>query len=153
MMIEDWQEEMTTAVSYFLEVAALSGDEVAPRDIDVEFRAAPHHPSGLPVGKMGVYAFWWKGEWLKIGKAGPNSDARFRSQHYQPGRAASSLANSLCNDERMQAVAEFDRTSCSDWIKANTSRCNLLLDARQPRTLLSLLEAFLHHRLKPRYEG
>jgi hypothetical protein len=44
-------------------------------------RGVPHNPGGLE-GNMGVYMFILNGVFLKIGKANVNSDARFRSQHY-----------------------------------------------------------------------
>src|SRR5262249_45761660 len=56
---------------------------------------APHRPSPLPPGWQGIYAFRFQGVWLKVGEAGPKSNARWVSQHYDPGRAMSTLAFSL----------------------------------------------------------
>lgn len=145
--------QMSSAVADFVEVARLAGGAVTAADIAIECLEAPHRPSGLPAGKMAVYAFWGDGEWLKIGKVGANSDARYRSQHYAFGRARSSLANSLCNDTQIVARTGITPDSCTDWIKTHTHRCNLLISAQHPKSLLSLLEAFMHHRLGPRYEG
>jgi hypothetical protein len=44
---------------------------------------------------MAVYCFFLDGRALKIGIAGPNSDARFRSQHYNLNSARSTLAGSI----------------------------------------------------------
>lgn len=151
--MSDWQAQMEAALSEFTKVAALAGHMIPLDEIEAEFRAAPHRSSSLPLGKMAVYAFWGDGEWLKIGRVGANSNARYNSQHYSPGRANGSLANSLCRDERICTNPGFSEETCSDWIRANTHRCNLLISAKHPKSLLSLLEAFLHHRLKPRYEG
>jgi hypothetical protein len=150
---DEWKREIESAVSDFLQVARIAGDARAAPCWNIEYLPAPHKPPGLPGGKMAVYAFWGDGGWLKIGKVGPNSDARYRSQHYAPERARSSLAQSLLNDVDCSARCLIDAASCTEWIKANTHRCNILLPATEPKSLLSLLEAFLHHRLKPRYEG
>lgn len=151
--MSDWRLDMHSALADFRQVADLAGHPIVENALQVEFHPTPHRPTGLPKGKMAVYCFWWNGEWLKIGKVGPNSDARYRSQHYSVGRAASSLANSLIKDERFREAEGFSEETIGDWIKSNTSRCNVLIGADEPRSLLSLLEAFLHQRLGPRYEG
>lgn len=151
--MSDWRGQMEAALADFLAVSQLAEDELAPDALEVQYHTAPHRPSGLPSGKMAVYAFWGDGEWLKIGKAGAKSDARFRSQHYAVGRAKSSLANSLCADEAFVRRTGISPATCGDWIKTNTHRCNVLLEGRAPKSRMSLLEAFLHHRLRPRYEG
>jgi hypothetical protein len=102
---------------------------------------------------MAVYGFWGDGEWLKIGKAGPKSGPRYTSQHYNPDSAQSTLAKSLTNDPHMLTVAGFDPKAVGDWIKSATLRVNILLPTTRPPELLLLLEAFLHARLRPRYEG
>lgn len=102
---------------------------------------------------MAVYGFWGDGRWLKIGKVGPNSNARYTSQHYIAGSALSTLAGSLAKDTAMNGVVGFDPRAPGVWIRASTHRVNILLPATRERALLSLLEAFLHLRLRPRYEG
>ena len=102
---------------------------------------------------MAVYGFWYDGQWLKIGKVSPNSNALYVSQHYNKGSAMSTLAGSLANDPRTGLVAEFDTNDAGAWIRTATSRVNILLPATRHLALLSLLEAFLHVRLRPRYEG
>ena len=152
-MEEDWRKQIAAALDDFLQVAKLAGEDVAAPIWTVDFRPAPHRSSGLPKGMMAIYAFWGDGAWLKIGKVGANSDARFRSQHYLPGSARSTLAGSILADGELSARCAIDPVGCGDWIRANTHRCNVLLPATYPKSLLSLLEAFLHHRLNPRYEG
>ena len=102
---------------------------------------------------MAVYGFWWNGEWFKIGKAGPKSKARYTYQHYNPHSAASTLAGSLAADERMVEIPGFDPLTPGDWIKSATSRVNILLPSQSGKALLALLEAFMHVRFRPRYEG
>jgi hypothetical protein len=61
-----------------------------------ELLSAPHVPTPLPSGKCAVYAFSLSqgancpagpNRALKVGSAGPNSNARFQPQHYSPGLA------------------------------------------------------------------
>ncbi|MEI9418090.1 hypothetical protein [Mesorhizobium sp. Cs1321R2N1] len=101
---------------------------------------------------MAIYGFWADGRWLKIGKVGANSHARYASQHYNPGSAPSTLAASLCGDEAMGAITGFDAALPGIWIKEHACRVNILMATDKPKEMLSLLEAFLHLRLRPRYE-
>jgi hypothetical protein len=152
--VTDWRDEVETALAAFLTVAELAGDPISRADIAIEYLGAPHRPpSSLPAGRMAVYGFWHNGAWLKIGKAGPNSNARYTSQHYNLGSAASTLAGSLAGDPHLRSVDGFDPRAPGGWIKTATCRVNILLPSARRRELLSLLEAFLHLRLKPRYEG
>lgn len=48
--------------------------------------------------KYGVYVFFLGEKCLKVGKVGPNSEARWKYQHYRFGAAKSSLPNSIKND-------------------------------------------------------
>jgi hypothetical protein len=149
-----WREDVETGLIAFLTVAELAGDPIARGDLTIEYHDAPHRPpKQQPAGTMGVYGFWGDGRWLKIGKAGPQSGARYTSQHYNLGSAQSTLAGSLANDPHMLTIAEFDSQAPGTWIKAATHRINILMPASRQPALLSLLEAFLHLRLRPRYEG
>ena len=149
-----WREQIVDALSDFQVVSELVGNPMTFSADNVEFCPAPHRPpSPLPDGMMAVYGFWWNGEWLKIGKAGPNSTPRYTSQHYNPRSARSTLASSLAGDEEMVRIPDFDPSTPADWIKSATSRVNILLPSKSGNGLLALLEAFLHERLKPRYEG
>lgn len=149
-----WREDITAALAAFRTVSEGAGAPVSPQDIVVEFWDAPHTPpKSLPRGKVAVYSFWGNGAWLKIGKVGPKSAARYTSQHYNPGSAMSTLAQSLAECPTMRAVAGFDPQRPGDWIRGSTHRVNILLPDRYNGPVLALLEAYLHVRLKPRYEG
>ena len=102
---------------------------------------------------MGVYGFWYDDAWLKIGKVGPNSKNRYTYQHYNLGSARSTFPGSLMGDSKMAPIVGSDRSSINAWIRTSTCRVNILLPAKRQPELLSLLEAFLHLRLRPRYEG
>jgi hypothetical protein len=101
---------------------------------------------------MAVYAFWGDGEWLKIGKVGPNSGPRYTSQHYNPASANSNLAKSTLHCPSISSHPAFRSDAPGDWIKSHCHRANLLLPATHSQELLSCLEVFLHLRLKPRFE-
>jgi len=152
--MNDWRREIEDALSAFITVSQLAGEPVRRDELELEFLPAPHRqPSSLPHGKMAIYAFWWNGEWLKIGKAGPKTAARYVSQHYNQNSSNSNLAKSLAHDLQMENAIGFDRNYPGDWIRKSTCRANILISAQKSKELLALLEAFLHVRLKPRYEG
>ena len=148
-----WRADMKNAISDFLIVAELAGDPTSQSEFDIEYLAAPHHPGRLPAEKIAIYGFWGDGEWLKIGKAGAKSGARYTSHHYDASRSRSTLAGSLVADPNMVIVPGFDPQMPGEWIRQRTNRVNILLPATRRLELLSLLEAFLHVRLRPRYEG
>ncbi len=149
-----WKEDIDKVLADFVTVSVLAGDPVNIEDLKVEYLPLPHKaPSSLPNGNMAIYAFWWNGVWLKVGKVGAKSQARYVSHHYNVGSAQSTLARSLANDPRMSAVASFSPQDPGTWIKASTCRVNILISSQRNKGLLSLLEAFLHVRLSPRYEG
>jgi hypothetical protein len=149
-----WREEVETAITALLTVAGLAGDEIARADLVIEYSAALHRaPTQLPAGKMAVYGFWSDSGWLKVGRVGPRSKARYTNHHYNLRSARSTLAGSLVKDANMLTVAGFDPKTPGVWIKSATHRVNILMpDSRRP-ALLSLMEAFLHLSLRPRYEG
>jgi hypothetical protein len=151
--MNDWQKEMESALEAFIIVAELAGEPIRLNELQVEYCSAPHKaPSSLPMGKMAIYAFWANGEWLKIGQAGPKSAARYTSQHYSLNSSNSNLSKSLANDLRMKEVLIFDSQNPGQWVRASSCRVNILIPSNRRKELLSLLEAFLHARLRPRYE-
>ena len=93
----EWAAE--TAIEDFRVAAKLAGIQLSPHDIEIEKLPAPHKPpSRLPLGKMAVYVFHSGTTCLKVGKAGPKSQARYTSQHYNPKSAMSTLAASMLSD-------------------------------------------------------
>ena len=152
-MNNDWKTDALSALEAFVAAARLAEAPLFDADMQIEFSQAPHErPTGMPKGKMAVYGFWGDGEWLKIGKAGPKSGPRFAYQHYKANSANSTLAGSLIKDRNMIGIPGFDGDDPGDWVQKHTHRMNIFMSAEQPRELLSFLEAFLHLRLRPRYE-
>ena len=104
------------------------------------------HSHRFKPGKWHVYSFWLNesGEALKIGVAGPNSAARFSSQHYNENSANSNLAKSLLKS----SVCNGDAKA---WIKSNTYRINAVFE-NFSKPLAHALEAHLHLLYEPRFE-
>lgn len=143
-----------SALSDFRTVAELAGIRLSDHDIQVERLLAPHiAPTRLPPGMMAVYIFSLKDEVLKVGRVGPNSHARYTSQHYNPGSAMSTLASSLLADRERLGLPNLDQSAVSGWIKENIDRVNFLVKAPLGIGVLTLLEAYLQCRLRPKYEG
>ena len=81
---------------------------------------------------------------LKVGKAGPTSNARFSSQHYNPNSAGSTLAGSLLRCRMLWpyiGITKLPEASVGEWIRMNVDRDNLYLDAADER-LLGQLETY-----------
>jgi len=134
----------------FVSVAALAKLDIPRTDIDVAMLLAPHRPpSSLPSGRLGVYVFMLGDRCLKVGKAGPKSQARFCSQHYGTN-APSTLAKSLLKSD---LTSGLDPSNIKDWICQNTARINFLMPAAHGVFALSLLESFIQCRLLPEFEG
>lgn len=151
--MSDWRASITDALAAFETVTQLANMPMCREEFELELLEAPHKPpSSLPSGKVAIYGFWGDGEWLKIGMVGAKSQARYTSQHYSIGGAPSTLVASLFNDPHMRDVVDFNIESPGDWIRSSCSRVNILISAQHSRQMLALLEAFLHVRLRPRYE-
>ena len=142
----------------FVNVANLSGFKISISDISYDFWEAPHRQKGLPSNQQAVYTFSlpkFNNLVLKIGKAGPKSNARFLSQHYNPDSSGSNLAKSLLNSinfwEEIQIQKPQYHQICG-WIKANTDRNNFYVSDKFDKRLLSLFEIFLQCRLSPVFE-
>ena len=77
------------------EVSGMLGKPIHKDKYKVADRGIPHSPQSLSIGMMGVYTFWYNGSFLKNGKAGPKSNARFFSRYYNTRSAQSTLAASI----------------------------------------------------------
>lgn len=143
---------MNNAIEDFIKALAFADITLDSNKVAIDDLGCPHVPKGLPTGKMAIYTFQKDGRYLKIGKAGPSSDARFRSQHYSPYRAKSNLAKSLLDDKDMTQY-NLDENNIDDWIKNNIHRIDILVDQDAGIFVLNFLESFLHCKFNPKYEG
>lgn len=147
----DWQDQIEAALDACAGAFALAGYPGIRELLSVEYLPAPHRPTPLVPGRIAIYGFWWQGRWLKIGKVGHKSGPRFASHHYHTS-ASSTLAKSLVK-ELSTELPGLDPADPGAWICRNVSRVNITLPATVSPLHLSFLEAFLHLRLRPRYEG
>ena len=134
------------------EVTRVLGKPIHKDKYKVIDRGIPHNPQRLPIGMMGVYTFWYNGSSLKIGKAGPKSNARFFSQHYNPRSAQSTLAASILVDKNMKNKG-ITEENVGEWIRNNCRRIDILLDVSLGIFALELIESALHYKYEPIYEG
>jgi hypothetical protein len=149
----DWKKTVLDAIDEFVPFALANGVVIGRAQIGTEFREAPHEPpSRLPAGRVAAYGFFHSTGWLKIGIAGPNSGPRYTSHHYNIS-APSSLAKSLVAANERSRIAGLHPQHPGDWIKANTSRVNILLPEKYYGRPLDHLEWLLHVKLEPRFEG
>jgi hypothetical protein len=145
--------------------AAAAGTVGWPCEMRGEVLSAPHRPpSSLPAGFGAVYGFALRsssaapaggGRALKVGKAGPNSTARFTSQHYSPVSAHSTLAGSILKYPILWpwlGLTADDTASIRSWMTANLDRLHIFV--RQPsRELLTTVELYVRARIGSVYEG
>lgn len=149
MAIKDYISEIRRIIK---SVPEIIGTTIPPESFKINLSEKPHQPENLPKGKMAVYIFIYNDSFLKIGKVGPNSNARFQSQHYNPNSAQSNLAKSLMKDKEMKDI--IGNTPIDQWIKNNCDRIDVIIDKNSvPEFSLELIEAILHYRFKPKYEG
>jgi hypothetical protein len=141
-------------INDFCRVANLAGVNLFPDHIITEHLPAQHRPpSSLPRGRMAIYAFFFRGQCLKVGKVAPKSQARYTSQHYNPNSSQSNLAKSILSHQDVLGLKSLNASSITDWIKQNTDRINFLFDREMGMSVLALMEAFLQCRLDPKFEG
>ena len=154
--------EQSELIDTFLQVAHLAHVQLAASDVRGELLPAPHkRPASLPPSSEAVYAFLLGDRCLKVGKAGPKTQARFTSQHgfNAPSTLAKSILKypghvaALMPPARQPELEALGESSVGAWIERNTSRFHVFLPTSAGALALSLLEAFLHCRLRPVFEG
>jgi hypothetical protein len=92
---------------------------------------------------------------LKVGKAGPNSAARFRYMHYNPGSSNSNLAKSLITHPILWpwlGIQSLTVESVGDWIRASLDRTDFFIPAGCPQ-VLATLEVYIRARVGSVFEG
>lgn len=146
---------------FVADIQAQSGMGVDVARISNDCWTAPHRAKNLVAGSGAVYVFSLSsnsrspagpGRVLKVGKAGANSNPRFRYQHYAPGSAMSTLAGAIVNNPLLWRYIGYSATvtDVALWIRENTDRDNFYFKDAQ---LVSLFEVYLKARLGPAFEG
>jgi hypothetical protein len=153
-------------VADFAAAAGRSGIDGWPCSLRTEVLRAPHQPPALPPGSGAVYAFALSanagdstpcgaGTVLKVGRVGARSEPRFRSQHYNPGSAGSTLANSLLTYRIMWpwlGIEHIDAGGVRNWMLANLDRIHIFVPDGRPMVLASL-EIYTRARVGSVFEG
>jgi hypothetical protein len=132
----------------------------------IQVLPAPHQPTALPQGRQGLYAFLYGDTWLKVGKAGPKTQARWMYQHYNIDAADSNLAWSLAwyadkfpgTFPGLPAEVKAEISACplegiGAWIKRHTTRVELTIPASLGKDALATLERISLRILQPVFEG
>ena len=129
------------------------GGTFDPALVRIEVLPKPHTPTDLPAGRMAVYCFFLGEQALKIGIAGPNSNARYRYQHYKAGSAGSTLAASILRNPGKVGQNTISADHVGAWIQRTTDRVNILVPISFGRWMLPSLEQHLHKKWMPIFEG
>ena len=148
-------DDIRNTMEYIEDIDQKLGYMLPPESYYIEDAGCPHKQSSLPKGYAAVYIFAYrletKYEYLKIGKANANSNARFTSQHYGFS-AQSTLAKSICNDDEFFQMG-ITQDNVKGWMLNNLYRVNIFISAKQGKAATELVEAILHYKFRPRYEG
>lgn len=91
---------------------------------------------------------------LKVGKAGPNTKARFCYQHYNPASACSNLARRLVAERLLWSylgIEHLEIHNVKDWACQYLERHNIFI-VGQPG-LEGAVERYVQGRLGPVFEG
>ena len=132
-------------------LSATLGYPILPSDYYVEDLGCPHTiPKRLPEGCIAVYFFFEGDVALKIGKANAKSKARYTYQHYEINTTKSSLAKSLMNDPNRHFN---DAADVKNWMLNNLQRINVLIKEDKGKAATELVEAIMHYKFRPTYEG
>ena len=149
--------------NFIVELQSRLRFEISSDEIKHDLWKAPHQAKDLPSGYGAVYVFTLAefsqskappNRALKVGKAGPNSNARFKYQHYKSGSARSTLAGAIENNPLLWGYIGFPGISLDvgEWIRNNTDRYNFYLPESR-KDIIDLLEVYLKAILGPVFEG
>jgi hypothetical protein len=157
--------ELDQILSDFATVAERLGLPGWPAAVEVEYLSAPHRPRSLRPGHGAVYVFALAaadasqagaGRILKVGRVGPNSNARFQSQHYSPTSSRSNLANSILGYPALWSwlgIDHIDQSMVRNWMLTHLDRANIYVPASSAE-LIPQLEMYVRSRLGGSvYEG
>jgi hypothetical protein len=92
---------------------------------------------------------------LKVGLAGPNSNARWNAHHYGINRAPSTLARKLIDGTEHWAslgIVALSPSDVGEWLRQSTDRDHFLF-REEDRAVSAYFEKFLQDRLHPLFEG
>ncbi len=130
-------------------------EDFDPAAVEVEVLEAPHRPGALPPGRQAVVAFYWpeRARYLYVSYAGPNSNARYQSQHYTPRGSPSNLAKRILAHREQLGLGQLDELSVGPWMRRKLSRVNFLFPARWGREVGKVFKEYLKRRWMPELGG
>ncbi|UUZ58704.1 hypothetical protein [Nocardioides sp. B-3] len=149
--------ELDGIISDFSTIANQLGLPGWPAKFDVEYLAAPHKPKALRPGHGAIYVFALaddvtseagRGRVLKVGRVGPNSNARFQSQHYSPASSRSNLANSIPGYPALWSwlgIDDMDSSTIREWMLTHLDRANVYVPSASAE-LIPQLEMYVRAR-------
>ena len=148
-------------INEFASDMAAAGHPIDPSLITFDLWLAPHEPKDMPTGLAAVYVFSLTGSTkapagphrvIKVGKVGPNSNNRFRYQHYSLSAAKSTLAAAINNNPVLWRFIGFPGkgNDVGLWLRKNTDRNNFYFT---DPTLFGTFEVYAKARLGSVYEG
>ncbi|MDX8367154.1 hypothetical protein [Cytobacillus sp. IB215665] len=137
--------------------------DLCRNDFSYSYLPAPHNPNPLPNGAVGIYIFEVDSVFLKVGKAGMKTKARFNSNHYTKNGGDSTLFNKILSNKEFlkrnltdnglkKTVNGLDIDNTTEWIKENIHRHEITF-LTEKKTTLDLLEVFMQYYLEPIFEG
>ena len=123
-----------------------------------------HIPTALKNDEKGVYVFLYGSHCFKVGKAGPKSQARWNSHHYNlDKKTPSTFPKSIQKDverfkrffpvEKHEEIDGLNPNNIKEWIRCNISRIEFKISSSESDYALNFLESLIQFRLMPEYEG
>ena len=143
---------MNNSIVIFKKIVDSNNRKYNIKKYSIKILYAPHEPNKKPKNKFAIYAFVHNGKFLKIGKCGPKSYARFNYQHYNPKSTNSNLAKSILLDKNNYSKYKINKTNIAKWIKNNCTRIEVIFDDRVKDNYITYLESLLILELEPKYE-
>jgi hypothetical protein len=141
-------------ISALVVSATQAGFNLSASDLQIlqwDAGISSHIPIPLPLNMAAVYIFKWGDAYLKVGKVNSKSNARYQSQHYNPESSSSNLAKSILQDVELNKL--IGNLNISQWMKANTTRFNILIPSWLGKNFVHFAEAFYILKCSPRYEN
>jgi hypothetical protein len=153
-------------IASFVSGLGKAGFTLPKHPIKHQLVVPPHKELRLEPGMAAVYAFTLTADHgancsagpnraIKVGLVGPNSLARFASQHYLPMSSGSNLARSLLDGRLLWpylGIDNLDQSTVGSWIRTHTDRDHFFLSA-QDRNLRLSLERYVRATLGSIFEG
>lgn len=143
-------DEVISTMKVVEKASAELGYPITSDDYYIEDLGCPHKAKSFPKNSVAVYMFAYNNQFLKIGKANQKTRARYESQHYGLN-APSTFARSLCADT--EANYGITEETSRQWIETNCQRINVIIKAEKGKAATEIVEAIMHYKFRPKYEG